>query len=276
MANIVKLDLAKDGKNAQFIGNTYSYKDLIKVMTGTRWDKREKAWLIPIENLEDAKRIMPTLILTPELLKTYEGVKKRLNKAVAVKAIDESKAPKTIKGLKATLFGYQAVGVQFLKTLDDQEGSILAFDMGLGKSLTGLGYFVDQLNDPNSEVEFCLVVCPSPLKYSTWEKEVRKWTDLEYQIIDGDKREKVEYEDGTKATLTGQALREVQYQQYLFGAKVLVMNYELFLRDMDIMPPIDNKWLVILDECHRIKNPRAVTTKNLVKKLRTALLAPLR
>lgn len=258
MAKLLTLDIDKGFKAAHFTGNSYSYKDLIRVIPGAKWNSKQKRWEIPIENLSDAKRIMPTVEFSKELLTAYSEVKKRLDKAVEVKTIDEAKAPRTIKGLKAKLFGYQAVGVEFLKTLGSQEGSILAFDMGLGKSLTALGYFIDLLN--RKEIEYCLVVCPSPLKYSTWEKEIKKWTDLSYTIIDGDRREKVEWEDGVVETLTGRKLREVQYQQYLFGSKIIVVNYELFLRDTDIMPPVDDKWLVVLDESHRLKNPKADTT----------------
>lgn len=136
------------------------------------------------------------------------------------------------------------------------------------KSLTSLAYALDLKN--KGEIDHILVVCPAKLKYATWEKEVKKWTDLEYIVIDGDKREVVEWEDGTKEKLTGAKLREVQYQQYLFGCDVIIMNYELFLRDMDIIPPINERWAVILDEAHRIKNPKAQTTKNLIKKLKPA------
>lgn len=248
MAGLVTLALCPGDKIAQFTGNSYSYKDLIKVIPGSNWNKKTKSWQMPIENLADAQRIMPSIVITPDLLKVYSRVKGRLDKALAVKTIDDSTVScKAVKGIKGKPYPYQAVGKLFLDTLEDQEGAILAFDMGLGKTLTGLMYFQDQLNQGN--LDYCLVVCPSPLKYSTWAKEIEKWTSLEYQVIDGDKSECVEYEDGVSERLKGQALREVQYQQYLFGSRIIIVNYELFLRDTEIMPPVDSRWLVILDEC---------------------------
>lgn len=264
----VSLQIA-DQKTVYFQGSTYSYKDMIKAIPGSAWSKKNKRWELPIESVADARRIFPSLHMAPEVVSGFQALKERQDKAVALKSIDESKVDGKVKGLKGTLRPYQAVGKAFLNTLEEGEGAILGFDMGLGKSLTGLAYGLELVNQ--KKIDHILIVCPAPLKYATWEKEVLKWTSIEdYVVIDGDKREVVEWDDGTKEKLTGQKLREVQYQQASFGCKVMITNYELFLRDIDIMPVIDNRWLVILDEAHRIKNPKAQTTKNLMKKLKPA------
>ena len=160
------------------------------------------------------------------------------------------------------------------------------------KSLTSLAFFLDKYN--KGEVKYLMVVCPSPLKYATWEDEVKKWTNLDCMVIDGDYVEEVlnpktgkvtrrrgmevEEDDGTIKRYTGKALREVQYLQYLNGVPILIVNYELFRHDGDklaeknknkvlkkgIMPVLDENWMVVLDEAHRIKTPTATTTKTLV------------
>ncbi len=263
----ISLQLSETNK-VFFEGKTYSYKDMIRAIPGARWDKPSKHWEIPLESVADALRILPTIEIASEVGEAYRSLQERQQKAIAVKTIDESKVKQTVKGLKGKLYPYQAVGKAFLDTLDTGEGAILAFDMGLGKSLTSLAYALELKN--KGVIDHILVVCPAKLKYATWEKEVKKWTDLDYMVIDGEKRETVEWEDGTKERVTGVKLREVQYQQYMFGTDVIIMNYELFLRDMDIIPPVDGRWVVILDEAHRIKNPKAQTTKNLIKKVKPA------
>lgn len=267
MSKPLKLELV-DTKTVFFSGNTYSYKDMIKAIAGSSWQKKNKRWEAPIESVEDALRILPSIHIASEVKEAYQNLKARHEKALELKDIDESKVSQTVKGLKGKLYPYQAVGKAFLETLHEGEGAILAFDMGLGKSLTSLATALEWKN--KGIIDYILVVCPAPLKYATWEKEVRKWTNLEYIVIDGDKSEVVEWDDGTKQRLKGKALREVQYQQYEYGTTVTIMNYELFLYDKELIPNIDSRWCVILDECHRIKNPKASTTKNLRKLLEKA------
>lgn len=264
----ITLTMTEDPKMVYFSGKTFSYKDIIKAIPGNKWNKKSKRWEIPVESVEDAVRIMPTIGLEDQVKFAYKALIDRNKRAVATKSLDESKVTTTVAGLKGQLYPYQAVGKAFLDTLGPGEGGILAFDMGLGKSLTSLASFLDYKR--RGIVDHLLVVCPSTLRYTTWKKEVEKWTELEYIVIDGTKSEKVEWDDGTIERLKGQNLREVQYQQWEQGVDVTIMNYELFLRDMDIMPDITDRWMVVLDEAHRIKNPKAQTTKNLMKKVAPA------
>lgn len=265
---ILKLIETTKGTKVFFDGKTFSYKDMIKAIAGNEWDKKERVWTIPVENIEDARRIFPNIEISPEVMELYSATKERNKKAIAAKTIDSTKVTTKIKGLKGELYPYQGKGKHFLDTVGDYEGGILAFDMGLGKSLTSLATFMDWKRQ--GIVDYCLVICPSPLKYSTWAKEIEKWTNLEYMVVDGDKTEKVEWDDGTVQKLKGKELRAVQYSQWQFGSDVIVVNYELFLRDMEILPPIDGRWAVIMDECQRVKNPKAQTTKNIMKVVKPA------
>lgn len=282
MSNMVSLQLTEDTKTVYFNGSTFSYKDLIKAIAGSRWHKKGKRWEIPLESVGDAVRIFPTLLVGDEVKTAFGSLQQRQKQAIDIKNKDFTKVkPKDIKGLKGKLRPYQQVGVDFLDTLEDGEGAVLAFDMGLGKSFTALAYFQKLKNA--GIVDYLLVVCPSPLKYATWATEVKKFTELEYIVIDGEKREIVEWDDGTKEKMTGKRLREIQYQQWEFDTPVMIMNYELFLHDYDkgkhgtnhwtpgILPKINKRWMVVLDEAHRIKNPKATTTKNLINHLRPSL-----
>lgn len=265
----IELRVTEDVSRLYFSGNTFSYKNIIRAIPGAQWARKPKGrWEIPLDSVEDAVRILPTIQLSSEVKKAYQELMTRQKSAIATKTMDASKLQLKIPGLKATLFPYQAVGKKFLDSLSNKEGGILAFDMGLGKSLTSLAYFVDMKR--KGLVKNLLVICPSPLKFSVWAKEVEKWTDLSYIVVDGNKSEVVEWDDGVKERLKGAKLREVQYQQYLFGTDVIIMNYELFLRDIDIIPNLDSDWVVVMDEAHRIKNPKAQTTKNLIKKVKSA------
>jgi SNF2 family DNA or RNA helicase len=332
-----------------FDGSTYSYRDIIRAIPGSNWNRKAKRWELPIESVQDAVRILPTIGIAPDVKKGFEALATRQAQAIAVKAVDESTVSGEVAGLKGTLYPYQAVGLEFLRYIGAGQGAILAFDMGLGKSLTALAYGLELKN--KGIIDHILVVCPAKLKYATWAQEIQKWTDMSYVVIDGDKPEVVEWEDGTTERLSGRRLREVQYQQADFGVDVIVMNYELFQYDVEqednitwvkefalkkaeraeltafiegwadanslavdtgdstfwqnatraflaerdydtsiyelrspkrpylvrkedashrILPDITDRWLVIMDESHRIKSPQALTTKNLIKNLKPA------
>lgn len=264
------LRLTEDRQLAYFDGKTLSFKNIIKAIPGADWKKKERRWVIPIESVGDAKRIWPSLEVSPDVLEAHQALKSRYEQALAAKTINVNSLSTHIPGIKGQLYPYQAQGKAFLDSFGHCEGGILAFDMGLGKSISSLATFVDWKN--KGIVDYCLVVCPSPLKYSTWEKELKKWTDLTYTVIDGDKSMYVDWDDNTVSKLDGKKLREVQYMQWQFGASVIIMNYELFLHDSDILKhlKVSDRWAVIMDECQRVKNHKSKTTKNLMKLVRPA------
>jgi SNF2 family DNA or RNA helicase len=361
------------------------------------WNKENRVWEVPMENYNEALAIFPDAMIHPALQQAVEIIERRNRAALDIKNLNDINVK--VDGLKGTLYNYQAVGKAFLDVLGDRQGAILAFDMGLGKSITSIAEFLDLYN--KGIVKRCLIVCPASLKYSTWVKEIRKWTDLSYIVIDGEPSEledrralmdvaeeewitdsngkrvwtmepvykttqlyftrpitleavqgwrdaaggvnfwkycmpllsqedreslnpeqdkpttatvayianmpqelamqidttAPDFDYGTQyvvgvvvdrfikakktfqkrktgkvvekiVTLSGRALRDIQYQQD--DCTFTIMNYELFLTDTSMMPPIDGSWAVICDEIQRAKNIRAQTTKILREKCKNA------
>lgn len=337
-------------------------RDLIKTINGRTWNRTDRVWEVPIENLEDAKKVFPKAMIHPEITRLGKNVAERTATVLSAKKLTEADC--SVTGLKTDLYPYQAVGRHFLSLLQNREGAVLGFDMGLGKSITALASFLDLYH--SGKAKRCLVVCPASLKFSTWEKEIKKWTDLSYVVVDGEpfdpkdrevcmevdvsewvldangkrlfgqepvysrweevyltspvdyltfsndftteifpylpegftdldlpgdvviednyivavkmrrfirfKKRYLKRKTGKTELKTvklgGKDLRKVQYQQD--DRTIVIVNYELFLHDKELIPKIDENWVVILDECHRIKNPRSVTTKNLLKHCRDA------
>ena len=135
-----------DEKHVFFSGNSWSYKNLIKVVPGASWNGTDRRWEIPIESVQDAKRVIPSLGISEVVQDLYKKIEVRNKRAVEVKTMNPAKVNPAVKGLKGTLRPYQAVGKAFLDSLQPGEGSILGFDMGLGKSLTSLATFLDMKN----------------------------------------------------------------------------------------------------------------------------------
>ena len=349
----VYLDLVEDVPGYVVIKAPYAEKDAVKAVPGRSWVPKRKSWEIPLESIPDAMRIFPFAQMSPELKEMLEEQTARIRAKIEAK--DKINDDLVIPGLKdgMKLYGYQNTGVGFLDLLQLFEGSILAYDMGLGKSLTSLAYALKMIAE--GRAKYLMVICPATLKYATWEKEIKKFfPGTEYVVVDGSRKVAVEEEDGSIVKLKGQDLREVQYLQYLNGVPIIITNYELFLHDcecrrvetyvrnlkesektvyqteaamavalhvtndmddekaqkmvhtvaelaalkkavgesktaeyciktdpveglqlfkvdmFDIIPDLDKDWIVVLDEAHRIKNPRASTTKNLVRKVKGA------
>jgi superfamily II DNA or RNA helicase len=135
-----------------------------------------------------------------------------------------------LPGVTATLYPYQLEGVAFLAA---NGRGLLADDMGLGKTLQAIAGAMWLTH--NSGAKKVLIVCPASLKHQ-WAREIEKFTGQSSQIIQG-----------------GPAKRHTQYTQ---DKTFFIVNYELVLRDLNIINEVLAPDLMILDEAQRIKNWR--------------------
>jgi SNF2 family DNA or RNA helicase len=133
------------------------------------------------------------------------------------------------------LLPFQVQGADFLYT---QKAGILAFDVGLGKTITTLAV-LDQIKRDKPEAKF-LIVCPAILKYQ-WQTEINRFTPhLSSLVIDGH-----------------QGIRRKQYAEV---ADIYIANYELVKMDWQFYTTY--KWsAVTLDEAHKIGNPQTKQSK---------------
>lgn len=77
-----------------------------------------------------------------------------------------------IPGLNATLFPYQARGIQWMhRTASRTGGLILADQMGLGKTLQVIALL---LLDPPGTASPALIICPTSL-IANWVREIEKF-----------------------------------------------------------------------------------------------------
>ena len=123
---------------------------------------------------------------------------------------------------------------------------ILADDMGLGKSLQALAvcaihaHLTYQTRGVTSRI---LVVAPPSLKRN-WANEIEKFTGFTHFLVEGEpkKRHKtlVEYAEAS-------------------GHRVLIMNYEQVPKHLSVINQLELD-IVIADEAHYLKNPRARRT----------------
>lgn len=123
-------------------------------------------------------------------------------------------------------FPYQRAGIAFASS---RPATLIGDDMGLGKTCQAIG--VINL-DPT--VRWVLIVCPASLK-ANWAIELRRWLTRDLSI-------------GIAAS------------RYLPKADIVIANYDILTK-----LPLDTvEWdLLVADECHMAKNPKAQRTKAL-------------
>jgi superfamily II DNA or RNA helicase len=139
-------------------------------------------------------------------------------------------------GLKATLRGYQELGVAWLQQLRAAGvGGILADDMGLGKTLQTIAHLC--IEHGRSEVKKpTLVVVPTSL-IQNWRRELERFAPhLKVAIWHGNTRH-------------DQVLA-------LASADIIVTSYSLLARERERWAEREYHY-IILDEAQAIKNPRA-------------------
>lgn len=139
------------------------------------------------------------------------------------------------ENFKATLRGYQAIGVAWLtRAINSGYGAILADEMGLGKTVQTLAL----LNNRPATAKPTLLIAPSSL-ISTWHNEAKKFTPkLKTHVQHGSDR----------------ANDSQRFNDY----RLVITSYALLHRDAQIFHEVD--WHgVILDEAHFVKNNRTKT-----------------
>ena len=162
-----------------------------------------------------------------------EEVKLNLrNEKKAVKAEKLKKSTDSsllISGIRGNLYPYQKVGVEFF--INSGGRAMLCDEPGVGKTAQVLAYLV------HTKKKRSLVVCPASVKFS-WEIEVKKWTKLKSQVIDG----------------------KTDFRTIDHDTNVVIVNYDVLKKLFNELMKIE--WdCVVGDESHLIKNNAAQRTK---------------
>jgi SWI/SNF-related matrix-associated actin-dependent regulator 1 of chromatin subfamily A len=120
---------------------------------------------------------------------------------------------------------FQLAGIAYAA---EKKNCLIADEMGLGKTIQAIG--VINATQP----ETVLVVCPASLKLN-WRNELKKWLVKDYNV-------------------------EIVNSAYPENANIVIINYDLLQKHKDNLSA--KKWgLVMFDEAHYLKNPKAQRTQ---------------
>lgn len=235
-----KVAVERSGKRLRFPGLPYDPKlvEGFRQISSSRFDKEKKNWSVEAADAIDLVAVFDEFSATIDAAALRE---------FALNVAPEIEAPITIADeTRARLRDYQEIGVEFLtRPLSEirgavrggraLHGTVLGDDMGIGKTCQSV-IAAHALASPEEPI---LVVCPANLRLN-WQKEIRKFLGEEPRIC----------------VVGGNQGVDAQ-------ARFVIVNYELLPRyheDLKALQPS----VLIIDEAHYIKNPKALRSIYLV------------
>lgn len=194
-----------------------------------RWDPEKKVWYTNL--LECVSKLKK--YFDEKAAQQYNDLFKKKNCKLELSSAvsSEFNVPAPVG---CDYFPFQKAGIHFvMEVFKEYPGALIADEMGTGKTIQSAGV-INVLNPDR-----VLVVCPASLKYN-WERELKRWLvhPKDVIVVNGD---------------------DVDFSLNA----IYIINYDILHR----IPEENYQYnLIIVDECHYIKNPKAKRSK-LVKSI---------
>ena len=143
---------------------------------------------------------------------------------------------------------YQVAGVNWmLKCFCADHGCILADEMGLGKTIQCLTMLMKLHKSTEFHGPYMIAVRTNT--FTQWCSELERWSDLKYIAYSGSPETRFMMREYMMPYFNDQGVKE----EGVYGFQVLLVTYEIFLKDFEFFKAIN--WQVLfIDEGHRIKN----------------------
>lgn len=231
LENVVSLQIPRieynEAEDYFFFVGSFDDKDIAK-NAGFRWNSAKKEWWTNDTSIAEIlyNYIDPTDEKTKSVLDSrIDNRNETLNQSRAEASDFEAPVPDGLEYLP-----FQKAGIEYSLNRDN---ILIGDEMGLGKTIQALG--IVNVHNPNS----VLVVCPASLKIN-WKNEAEKWlvNPMDVQIASS----KNPFPTGN----------------------FVIINYEILKKFWEEINYLH--WdVLIVDECHYIKNWKAQRTKMVTK-----------
>jgi SWI/SNF-related matrix-associated actin-dependent regulator 1 of chromatin subfamily A len=203
---------------------TFAEKDIPK-NAGFRWNPDKKHWYTNYQDTAIKLYQYSTDELKQELESIYQEKQTKINNSKCASLNINLPSP---QGLDYRPF--QKAGIN---TMLERQNILLADEMGLGKTIQAIG-----LINCDPSIQKVLVICTASLKIN-WKNELNIWLiNKDYQI-----------------SIWNGKNEEITKEKF-----VIIINYDVIKNHFDLLKSI-NFDLLIIDECHYLKNSQAQRTK---------------
>ena len=223
----------RSGKFAIKVTFPFSQEDLARVrkLPDRKWNAEGKFWIAPLS--VDAVEMLKQwhFTLDPRLEEYLQHVKVNVNQVAEI----------DIPGLEGELRPFQKKGVGFVEVKNGR--ALIGDDMGLGKTIEALAWL--QLHP---ELRPTLIVVPATVKIQ-WMREAIKWMP----------NPRVQILSGTSGEISMRQEDVLTSPRCPLG-EITIINYDILPHWYSILKEINFK-IMVIDECHYIKNNSAKRTK---------------
>lgn len=263
------------------IHSQWQDKELVKRVPGARWDTQYSTWTVPLSwptcitlrgIFGDRLEVGPDLIAW-----SWNERERRITPALDLREALESPTPHDEANLHDTqLYPYQRAGRDFLI---NARYALLGDEMGSGKTFQ----VIAALRQLHNESEFeqsraypALVICPNTVKRN-WEAEIRQWAPEAHPIVItgtiAQRRKLLKQAKDIKHAVVIINIEALRTMSRLapYGSIRLKRCIECGGTDTDVTTSkceVHSKELqefdfqvVVVDEAHRIKDPKAKQTR---------------
>ena len=184
-------------------------------------------WWTPFDN----KAVKLIEFASDDARKALQSTDKKLKASKATNTEIDFPKPKGLNYL-----GYQKAGIRYAL---EHNHVLIGDEMGLGKTIQALGII-----NADDEIKTALIICPAPLRIN-WEREAKKWL--------------------TRSTTINAILKNTKkYRELMSKSNIVIVNYDLLKGDI-LKHLMSRKWdMLIVDEAHYLKNPKAARTKKVL------------
>jgi len=252
--------------------NEYAKAQAARSIPGSMWDAETKHWVVDDPTPRAASialRMFPELVIEqPWLAEVRDQLNLDVRPFDNATPFDQEIGAFTVRqallddGGK-TMYPFQSIDLGYMATiLDTHGGAYIGWERGLGKTM-GTCALIDEVGCAS-----VMVVCPNTAKESVWGDEVRRWLPHFEVVVMGNTAAQ-----RTKALGKFEQLRGNGYPT------VLVVHYEALAvvagkgqRKGRGSVPLGQGWdkygpfdMVVCDEAHRLKNPKAQMSRAVKK-----------
>lgn len=238
-------------------------KSLIQGLPGAKWHEPSRRWRMPLTwaTCKQLRGVFgDSLEVGPELCAwAIEEYERRVAPALSLRSLALDPAADTDGDPR--LYTYQRTGVAFLSAAGS---AILGDEMGTGKTVQTIRAICDLDQSAHSAgaggVEPFLIVCPKSMQ-RTWAREIEKWAGLTPVVIEGSaaqRRKQFEARGEYQSVVITYDLLRAHSRLAPYGS-IKLTDDEKQPRELNAI----RFGVVVADEAHRAKDPKAKQTRAL-------------